>query len=48
VVFKASSAKHRQIMFFQVLLETRDKFSHTARSTQKAGMLFKTLLIYLN
>jgi len=31
-VFKASSVKHRQI-FFQVLLETRDKFNHTARST---------------
>ena len=47
-VFKASSVKHWQIIYFWVLLETREKFIHTVRSTQKAGMFFKTLLVRFN
>ena len=34
-------------MFFQILLETSGKFKVTARITQKAGRLCRTLLTYL-
>jgi hypothetical protein len=35
-------------VFFEISLDTRDKFKSTTRNTQKAGMLFKILLTSLN
>jgi hypothetical protein len=45
---KANSAKQQQTVFFAISLERKDKFIDTIRSTQKAGMLFRTLLNNLN
>jgi len=46
--FKVKNVKEQRIIFFEMCLERRDKFSDNIRSTQKAGKLFKTLLTSLN
>jgi len=44
LVFKASNINQQQVMLFETSLERRGKFSGTIGNTQKAGMLFRTLL----
>jgi len=46
--FTANSVKEQRIIFFEIFLERRDKFSDTTRDTRKTGKRFETLLTSLN
>jgi hypothetical protein len=45
VVLTTYSIKKQQVLFFEILLEKRNKFNNTNSNTQNTGMLFKMLLL---